>query len=283
MPGPKPAHTRGSGPKQIAPNQVSPVAHPPSLRSSMSYYVHSIDNQGLTVITAPSVLPANRAGAPKTRQKHVAMTHYAPVIDRWRLLIPSRKRTAILSNPASAPRESHSNPRQEPRSRATSQIDNCKLSTVEHQSTSQAPPRLTHTLTRAEAAVMQGSLRRCLAQGLPSIICPTLSIVMWQERGKARQREQPLSALAMRRTSAMVCTRSAHTYAPVQRHQVFNLAPRPAHRCQGRAVPLRRLTSLRRACTTFRLSFIIHEERIAFNHTPSLDCPPRMDKPSGIG
>lgn len=136
LPGPKPAHTRGSGPKQMTPNSVSPVAHPPSLRSSMSYYVHSIDNQGLTVITAPPVNLPNQGSASETRQKHVAMTHYTPMISRWRLLIPSRKRTAILINPASAARESQSNPRQEPRSRATSQVDNCKLSTVEHQSTS---------------------------------------------------------------------------------------------------------------------------------------------------
>ena len=102
----------------------------------MGHYVHPNSNRGLTVIAAPPVLPTNQVGASETRQKHVAMTHYTPMISRWRLLIPSRKRTAILINLASASREPHSNPRQEPRSRAASQIDNCKLSTVEHQSTS---------------------------------------------------------------------------------------------------------------------------------------------------
>lgn len=137
---------------------VSPVAHPPSRRSLMRYYVPSIGNHGLTVITAPPVLATNHAAAPETRQKHVAMTHYAPVIDRWRLRIPSRTRTAILINPASASREPYPNPRQEPPPRAALQVDNCTLSTVERQSTSQAGVRLTHTMTRAEASVMQASL-----------------------------------------------------------------------------------------------------------------------------
>ena len=158
MPGPKPAHTRGSGPKQMTPNCVSPVAHPPSLRSLMSYYVHSIDNQGLTVITAPPVLPTNRVSAPETRQKHVAMTHYVPMIGRQRLRIPSRKRTAIAMNPASAPRESQSNPRQEPPPRAALQVDNCHLSTVEHQSTGVAASRLPPVLTRPEASSCKDAL-----------------------------------------------------------------------------------------------------------------------------
>lgn len=117
----------------MIPLYALPVAHPPSRQSQPRYYVPSIGNHGLTVITAPPVLPANRAGAPETRQKHVAMTHYAPVIDRWRLLIPSRTRTAILVNPASAAREPHPNPRQEPPPRAALQVDNCTLSTVERQ------------------------------------------------------------------------------------------------------------------------------------------------------
>ena len=132
MPGPEP-RSRAIRAEANAPVIVLPVAHPPSRRSMMRYYVPSIGNHGLTVITAPPVLPANRAGAPETRQKHVAMTHYAPVIDRWRLLIPSRTRTAILINPASAPREPHPNPRQEPPPRAALQVDNCTLSTVERQ------------------------------------------------------------------------------------------------------------------------------------------------------
>lgn len=63
-----------------------------------------------------------------------------------------------------------------------------------------------------------------------------------------------------------------------------NLAPPPpVPACQGRAEPLRRLTSLRRAGTSFHLTPIIHGERIAINLTPSLDCPPQMDKSSQIG
>lgn len=137
---------------------VSPVDHPPSRRSLMKYYVPSIGNHGHSVITAPPVPLTNQVSASETRQNHVAMTHYAPMISRWRLLISSRKRPASLINPASAARESHSNPRQEPPPRAALQVDNCTLSTVEHQSTSQGPPRLPHTLTRAEASVMQISL-----------------------------------------------------------------------------------------------------------------------------
>ena len=61
---------------------VSPVAHPPSHRSIMRYYVPSIGNHGLTVITAPPVLLTNQVSASETRQKHVAMTHYTPMISR---------------------------------------------------------------------------------------------------------------------------------------------------------------------------------------------------------
>lgn len=137
---------------------VSPVDHPPSRRSLMKYYVPSIGNHGHAVITAPPVLLTNQVSASETRQKHVAMTHYAPMISRWRLLISSRKRPASLINPASAAREPQSNPRQESPPRAALQVDNCTLSTVERQSTSQDPPRLPHTLTRSEASVMQVSL-----------------------------------------------------------------------------------------------------------------------------
>ena len=114
-------------------------------------------------------------------------------------------------------------------------------------------------------------------------MCATLSIVKRHGGDKARHPGIAVYALAMRRASAMVCTRSAHTYAPVLMHQVCNLAPRLASACQGRAVPLRRLSLERRAFTTFRLRFIIHGERIAINPSPSTDCPSPMDKSSRIG
>ena len=117
----------------MIPIYALPVAHPPSRQSQTRYYVPSIGDHGHSVITAPPVIPVNRTGAPETRQKRVAMTHYTPMISRWRLLIPSRKRTAILSNPASASHEPHPNPRPEPPPRAALQVDNCTLSTVEHQ------------------------------------------------------------------------------------------------------------------------------------------------------
>ena len=132
----------------------------------MSYYVHSIDNQGLTVITAPPVFPTNQVGASETRQKHGAMTSYSPPINRWRLLIPSRTRTVTQVNPASAPREPHSNPRQEPPPRAALQVDNCTLSTVEHQGYGQgsveAPVRADPTRGIGQAR----EPRRCHALGL---------------------------------------------------------------------------------------------------------------------
>ena len=158
MPGPEPRIRAIRARANDTDIVVSPVAHPPSRRFIMRYYVPSIGNHGLTVITAPPVLLTNQVSASETRQKHVAMTHYTPMISRWRLLIPSRKRTASLINPASAAREPYPNPRQEPPPRAALQVDNCTLSTVERQSTSQAPPRLPYALTRAEASVMQVSL-----------------------------------------------------------------------------------------------------------------------------
>ena len=114
-------------------------------------------------------------------------------------------------------------------------------------------------------------------------MCPTLSIVKRHGGDKARDPGIAFYALAMRRASAMVCTRSAHTYAPVLRHQACNLAPRLASACQGRAVPLRRLSLERRAFTTFRLNLIIHGGRIAIKPPPPLHCPSRMDKPVQIG
>lgn len=72
----------------------------------------------------------------------------------------------------------------------------------------------------------------------------------------------------------MVCTRLAHTCAPVLKHQVCNLAPRLAFACQRRAVPLHRLGLERRAGTSFCLIPIIHEGWIVINPAPPLDCHP---------
>lgn len=132
----------------------------------MRYYVPSIGNHGLTVITAPPVLLTNQVSAPETRQKHVAMTHYAPMISRWRLLIPSRKRPAILINPASATREPHPNPRQEPPPRAALQVDNCTLSTVERQSYRQGSVEAPVRADPSRGIGHAREPRRCHALGL---------------------------------------------------------------------------------------------------------------------
>ena len=132
----------------------------------MRYYVPSIGNHGLTVITAPPVLLTNQVSASETRQKHVAMTHYTPMTSRWRLLIPSRKRTGILINPASAPREPHSNPRQEPPPRAALQVDNCTLSTVEHQGYGQGSVEAPVRADPSRGIGHAREPRRCHALGL---------------------------------------------------------------------------------------------------------------------
>lgn len=164
-----------------------PVAHPPSRRSQTRYYVPSIGNHGLTVITTPPVILANRASAPETRQKHVAMTHYAPVIDRRRLLIPSRKRTAIMMNPASAPREPYPNPRQEPPPRAALQVDNCTLSTVEHQGYGQGSVEAPVRADPSRGIGHAREPRRCHALGLTVDNVPD---VIYCKAARGRQGEE---------------------------------------------------------------------------------------------
>ena len=166
MPGPEPRLRAIRAEADDTAIVVSPVAHPPSRRSIMRYYVPSIGNHGLTVITAPPVLLTNQVSASETRQKHVAMTHYARMISPWRLLIPSRKRTAILMNPASAAREPHPNPRQEPPPRAALQVDNCTLSTVEHQGYGQGSVEAPVRADPSRGIGYAREPRRCHALGL---------------------------------------------------------------------------------------------------------------------
>lgn len=158
----------------------------------LSYYVHSDCNQGLTVITAPPVLPANRAGASETRQKHEAITPYTPMISRWtatkgndaapqvggstgikstpqttpptggRLFVTPRTRKRVLyvlriRQPEPAPHQYRYRPTlEECRPRASLQVDNCDLSTVELQSTSRPAAASQARRARAEALGIQG-------------------------------------------------------------------------------------------------------------------------------
>ena len=157
-----------------------------------SYYVHSNSNQGLTVITAPPVILANRASASETRQKHEAITPYAPMISRWTVIkgidaapqvggstgIESTPQTTpptsgrLLVTPGTrkrapyvlrirqlepAPPESLYRPTlEECRPRASLQVDNCDLSTVEHQSTGRPAAAGQAKRARAEALGIQG-------------------------------------------------------------------------------------------------------------------------------
>lgn len=155
------------------------------------YYVPSNGNQGLTVITAPPVLPANRAGASETRQKHEAITPYAPMISRWtvtkgndaapqvggstgiestpqttpptsgRLFVTPRTRKRVLyvlriRQLEPAPHQYRYRPTlEECRPRASLQVDNCDLSTVQLQSTARPAAAGQERRARAEASGMQ--------------------------------------------------------------------------------------------------------------------------------